>query len=110
MIFPVDKDEWISPIIIQTKKGMEDIQVCVDYRILNVACVHDPFPTPFSDEVLDQVAETKHIPLQMVFLDTTRFESPKKTRKILPSLLSGDHFPIMLCLLGSRIPQQCSLR
>jgi hypothetical protein len=28
----------------------------VDYRSLNVACVHDPFPTPFSDEVLDQVA------------------------------------------------------
>jgi hypothetical protein len=25
MIFPVDKAEWISPIIIQTKKGMEDI-------------------------------------------------------------------------------------
>jgi hypothetical protein len=23
---------------------------------LNSACVHDPFPTPFSDEVLDQVA------------------------------------------------------
>jgi hypothetical protein len=28
----------------------------VDYRSLNVSCVHDPFPTPFSDEVLDQVA------------------------------------------------------
>jgi len=27
----------------------------VDYIILNSACVHDPFPTPFSDEVLDQV-------------------------------------------------------
>jgi hypothetical protein len=26
---------------------------------LNVACVHDPFPTPFSDEVLDQVAGNK---------------------------------------------------
>jgi hypothetical protein len=28
----------------------------VDYKSLNSACVHDPFPTPFSDEVLDQVA------------------------------------------------------
>jgi hypothetical protein len=28
----------------------------VDYRSLNPACVHDLFPTPFSDEVLDQVA------------------------------------------------------
>jgi hypothetical protein len=27
----------------------------VDYRSLNSACVHDLFPTPFSDEVLDQI-------------------------------------------------------
>jgi hypothetical protein len=57
MIFPIDKVEWISFIVIQTKKGTDDIRVCVDYRILNVSCVHDPFPTPFSDEVLDQVVE-----------------------------------------------------
>jgi hypothetical protein len=36
--------------------GIDDIILCVDYRILNLAYVHDPFPTPFSDEVLDQVA------------------------------------------------------
>jgi hypothetical protein len=28
----------------------------VDYRSLNSTCVHDPFPTPFVDEVLEQVA------------------------------------------------------
>jgi hypothetical protein len=55
LIFPVDKAEWISPIIIQSKKGTKDIHVCVDYRSLNSTCIHDPFPTPFSDEVLDQV-------------------------------------------------------
>jgi hypothetical protein len=59
LIFLVDKAKWISPIMIQTKKGMDDIQVCVDYRILNIACVHDPFPTPFSDEVLDQLARNE---------------------------------------------------
>jgi hypothetical protein len=30
--------------------------LCVDYRSLNFSCVHDPFPTPFTDEVLEQVA------------------------------------------------------
>jgi hypothetical protein len=55
IIFPVDEAEWISPIVIQRKKGIDDIRVCVDYRSLNSTCVHDPFPTPFSDEVLDQV-------------------------------------------------------
>lgn len=29
--------------------------VFVDYRSLNSAFVHDPFPTPFSDEVLHHV-------------------------------------------------------
>jgi hypothetical protein len=29
----------------------------VDFLGMNVAYVHDPFPTPFSDEVLDQVVE-----------------------------------------------------
>jgi hypothetical protein len=59
LIFLVDEAEWISPIIIQRKKGTNDIRVCVDYMSLNSTCVHDPFPTPFSDEVLDQVAGNK---------------------------------------------------
>jgi hypothetical protein len=49
------RPEWISPIFIQRKKGIDDIIVCVDYISLNSSYVHDPFPTPFSDEVLDQV-------------------------------------------------------
>lgn len=59
LIFLVDELEWIIPIVIQTKKDTEDIGACVDYCILNVACFHDPFPTPFSDEVLDQVDENE---------------------------------------------------
>jgi hypothetical protein len=31
------------------------ISYFVNYRCLNSTCVHDPFLTPFSDEVLDQV-------------------------------------------------------
>ena len=56
IIFEVEEAEWVSPIVIQIKKGTEDIKVYVDYRILNYACVHDPFPTPFTDEVLEQGA------------------------------------------------------
>jgi hypothetical protein len=56
LIFAVEEAEWVSPIVIQRKKGTEDIRVCVDYKSLNSACVHDPFPTPFTDEVLEQVA------------------------------------------------------
>lgn len=71
-IFPVDEAEWISPIIIHDKKYSQDIRVFVDYRSLNNACVHDPFPTPFIDEVLDIIEATKLILLLMVFLVITR--------------------------------------
>ena len=52
LIFAVEEEEWVSLIVIQSKKGTKDIRVCVDYKSLNYACVHDPFPTPFIDEVL----------------------------------------------------------
>ena len=56
LIFPIEEAEWISPIVIQSKKGTKDIHVYVDYRSLNSTCVHDLFPTSFGDEVLEQVA------------------------------------------------------
>lgn len=56
LIFLVKEAEWISTIVIQSKKEKLKIRVCVDYRSLNNACIHDPFPIPFSDEVLDNVA------------------------------------------------------
>jgi hypothetical protein len=59
IIFPVDEVEWIIHIVIQRKNGTDDIRGCVDYKSLNSSCVHDAFPTPFSDEVLDQVARNE---------------------------------------------------
>jgi hypothetical protein len=55
LIFVVEEEEWVSPIVIQRKKGTKDIRAYVDYRSLNYACVHDPFLTLFTDEVLEQV-------------------------------------------------------
>jgi hypothetical protein len=36
------------------KQTME-IRICVNLQSLNAACVHEPFPTPFIDEVLENV-------------------------------------------------------
>lgn len=55
LIFSVDKEEWVSPILIHNKKDAMEIRVCIDYHNLNNAYVHDPLPTPFSDEVLENV-------------------------------------------------------
>jgi len=55
---PIEKLDWINPNVIQGKKGTKKIRVCVDLRILNFSCVHNPFTTPYSDEILDAINET----------------------------------------------------
>ena len=50
----VEESEWIISMVVQDKKNGE-IRICVDLRKLNDACVHDPFLTPFTDEVLEGV-------------------------------------------------------
>ena len=48
----VKESEWISPIVIQDKNTIGEVGICVDLRKMNDACLHDPFPTPFTDELL----------------------------------------------------------
>jgi hypothetical protein len=37
------------------EKNQGGIRIYVDMRKMNDACLHDPFPTPFIDEVLENV-------------------------------------------------------
>ena len=55
IIEPVEESEWHSPMVVQEKKTKGDIRICVDLRNVNDASLHDPFLTPFTDEVLDNV-------------------------------------------------------
>ena len=55
IIEPVEESDQVSPIVIQEKKQKGEIRICVDLRKLNDACFHDPFSTPFTDEVLENV-------------------------------------------------------
>jgi hypothetical protein len=55
IIEPVEESEWISLMVVEDKKQRRGIMICVDLRKLNDACLHDPFPTPFTDEVLENV-------------------------------------------------------
>ena len=52
----VEESEWISLMVIQDKK-MGEIHISVDLRKLNDACIHDPFLTPFTDEVLEGISD-----------------------------------------------------
>lgn len=42
-------------MVVQEKKEKDEIRICTDLKKLNDACVHDPFSTPFTNEVLDNV-------------------------------------------------------
>jgi hypothetical protein len=54
IIEPVEESEWIIPMVVQDTK-IGEIMICIDLRKLNDAYLHDPFPTPFTNEVLDNV-------------------------------------------------------
>jgi hypothetical protein len=41
-------------MVVQDRKT-GGITICVDLRKLNDACLHDPFPSPFTDELLENV-------------------------------------------------------
>jgi hypothetical protein len=54
VIEPVEESEWINPMVVkENKKGW--IKIFVYLRKLNDSFLHDPFPTPFTDEVLENV-------------------------------------------------------
>jgi len=54
VIEPVEESKWVRPMVVHEKK-QGGIRVCVDLRKLNDVCLHDPFPTPFTDEVLENI-------------------------------------------------------
>jgi len=43
-------------MVVQDKKT-RGIRICVDLRKLNDGCLHDPFPTSLTDEILENVGE-----------------------------------------------------
>lgn len=55
IIEPFKQSEWVSPMVVQEKKAKVEIIICVDLRKLNDVCLHDPFPTLFTNQVLDNV-------------------------------------------------------
>ena len=66
IIEPIEESKWIILMVVWEKK-QGGIRICVDLRKLNEACLHDPFPTPFTDEVLENVGG------QEVYSFTDRF-------------------------------------
>jgi hypothetical protein len=54
IIEPIVESKWISTMVVQDKKTW-GIKICVHLRKINDACLYDAFPTPFIDELLENV-------------------------------------------------------
>jgi len=52
VIVSIEEYDWISPTLVQPNKT-SNIGIYVDLRSLSATCVHNFFPTPFTDEVLE---------------------------------------------------------
>jgi hypothetical protein len=56
IIYPINKVEWASPMVVQLKKhDLKKLRICIDFRGLNKLTLKDLFPTPFVDEIINEV-------------------------------------------------------
>ena len=99
IIEPVEESEWVSPMVVQEKKTKGEIRICVDLRTLNDACLHDPFPTPFTDEVLENVGGQEVYSFTDGFSGYHQIRIAPKDRHKTTFIQKWDLFNILLCPL-----------
>ena len=51
----VESSEWISPIVVTTRKDRPELRVCVDLREPNKSVVVDGFPLPHMEEMFTEL-------------------------------------------------------
>ena len=57
IIYPIEWSEWASLMIFQPKKhDPKKLRICVNFIELNKVTLTDPFPTPYTNEILNEVA------------------------------------------------------
>ena len=56
IIYPIDKEEWVSPMLVQPKKhDPKKLRICVYFQGLNKETVTYLFPNCFADEIINEV-------------------------------------------------------
>ena len=54
IIEPLEESKWNSPMVVQENKTRE-VHISVNLGKINDSYLYDPFPMPFTDEVLESV-------------------------------------------------------
>jgi hypothetical protein len=52
----VEEVTWLSPIVVMPKKNRK-LRSCVDFKKLNATIKKDPYPLPFTNEVINIVVK-----------------------------------------------------
>jgi hypothetical protein len=104
IIEPVEESEWISPVVVQENK-QGGIRICVDMRKLNDAFLHDPFPTSFTDELLENVGGQEAYSFTDGFPGYNQIKIAPEDMYKTNFLQNGDPTNINSCHLGLRMPQ-----
>jgi len=51
----IKKATWLSFTVVVPKKN-GNLRICIDFRKLNAATKKDPYPLPFTDEVMNTIS------------------------------------------------------
>ena len=98
-IEPVEESKWISPMVVQDKKTSE-VQICVDLTKLNDVCMYDLFPTPFTDEVLEEVGGQEMYSFTDVFFGYHYIRFMKEYRHKTTFVIEWGYFQYMVMPFG----------
>ena len=71
-IKPTRYVQWLENIVLVMKKNGK-LQVCVDFRDLNVVTPKDMYVMSIVDKLVDSTTNNEFFPLWMVSLDTIKF-------------------------------------
>ena len=100
IIYPIDQSERASPMVVQPKKNdPTKLIICVDFRELNKVTLTDPFPTPYADEILNEVAGHECYSFTDGFSSYNQVPIAKEDQKKQHLYVNLDHLLIRLCLL-----------
>ena len=82
IIYLIDKSEWESPMVVQPKKhDLKKLRICVDFKELNKVTLTEPFPTPYANEILNEVAGHECYSFTDGFLGYNQVPIAKKDQK-----------------------------
>jgi hypothetical protein len=109
IIYPIDKSEWESPMVMQPKKhDPKKLRICIDFLGLNKLTVTNPFPTPYVDEIINKVTGNECYSFTDGFSGYNQVPIEKKIKKKLHLYLSSDHLHTESCPLVSKMPWKSS--